>query len=118
MTREEAIKILRKLLAEDEDIDFFSYDEKKAVEYFISLSENKGEWIPVSSVEEIPKVPIWVTHKGADYAYVEVFGWDSQRNCRTEDGGFRCDSDGLKDVVAYMPYSEPEPYKEGGNDER
>lgn len=45
MTREEAIKILRKLLAEDEDIDFFSYDEKKAVEYFISLSENKGEWI-------------------------------------------------------------------------
>ena len=45
MTREEAKKILRKLLAEDEDIDFFSYDEKKAVEYFISLSENKGEWI-------------------------------------------------------------------------
>ena len=70
----------------------------------------KGKWIPVSSVEEIPEAAIWVTHKGADYAYVEVLGWDSQRNCRTEDGGFRCDSD-LKDVVAYMPYSEPEPYK-------
>ena len=71
----------------------------------------KGEWTPVSSVEEMPKETLWVTHKGTDYAYVELIGWDSQRNCRTEDGGFRCDISRLKDVVAYMPYSRPEPYK-------
>lgn len=72
-------------------------------------AESEVKWIPVSGIEELPKKALWVTRKGADYAYVELIGWDSQRNCRTEDGGFRCDSD-LKDVVAYMPYSEPEPY--------
>lgn len=72
----------------------------------------KGEWTPISSVEELPEECLWVTRKGKDYCFVELIGWDGYRKCRTEDGGFRCSSD-LKDVVAYMPYFEPEPYKEG-----
>lgn len=71
----------------------------------------KGEWIPVASVKELPKKCLWVTRKGENYCFVELIGWDSDRNCRTEDGGFRCSSD-LEDVVAYMPYFEPEPYKD------
>lgn len=111
MTNEEAIAILEEeaefLYGEDKPHNRTAFDMAKKA---LSVPE-KEKWIPVSSVEEIPKEPIWVTHKGADYAYVEVLGWDSQRNCRTEDGGFRCGSDSLKDVIAYMPYSEPEPYK-------
>ena len=81
---------------------------------FTVPEREKGEWIPVSSVEEMPKEALWVTRKGTDYDYVELIGWDSQRNCRTEDGNFRCNR--LKDIVAYMLYSEPEPYKEGGKE--
>ena len=90
------------------DPDYLADKVKNA----LSASEReKGEWTLVSSVEEMPKKALWVTHKGTDYAYVELIGWDSQRECRTEDGGFRCDNSRLKDVVAYLPYSRPEPYK-------
>ena len=118
-TVELIIEIPKDIYERCKDYKLWSYDAETlegAVATSKPLSESKGEWIPVSSVEEMPKECLWVTHKGADYAYVEMIGWDSQRECRTEDGGFRCDSDRLKDIVAYMPYSEPEPYKEGGNE--
>lgn len=114
MTTEEAKEVLDDMKVKI-DIPKSAVTQRKrneALDMAISaLSENNGKWIPVSSIEEVPKDWVWVTHKGTDYAYVEELGWDSQRECRTEDGGFRCDSNRLKDVVTYMPCSEPEPYK-------
>lgn len=112
MTREEAIKILRKLLAEDEDIDFFSYDEKVAVEYFISLSENKGEWIPVS--ERLPELDgeyliTYLTqgvYSKEDILVVCISDYD-------HDNGFWKSRKGKK-VIAWQPLPKPYEAEKGG----
>ena len=56
MTEEKAISILERLIAEDEDIDFYSLDEKMSFEVAISALKDrpKREWIP--TIERLPKV--------------------------------------------------------------
>lgn len=68
-----------------------------------SPSRPHGQWIPCSDPSEIPKDKmLWVTHDNGYERYVEVLFWDMTEW-----------SDKVSDVVAYMPYYEPEPYKEG-----
>lgn len=59
------------------------------------------QWIPCSDPSEIPKDKmLWVTHDNGYERYVEALFWDMTEW-----------SDKVSDVVAYMPYYEPEPYK-------
>lgn len=60
-------------------------------------------WIPCYP-SELPKdMPLWVTFDdGYGYRYVETVFWDM-----TE---WNVD---VSNAIAYMPYEEPEPYKEG-----
>lgn len=59
------------------------------------------QWIPCSDPSEFPKDKmLWVTHDNGYERYVEVLFWDMTEW-----------SDKVSDVVAYMPYYEPEPYK-------
>lgn len=61
----------------------------------------KPQWIPCSDPSEIPKDKmLWVTHDNGYERYVEVLFWDMTEW-----------SDKVSDVVAYMPYYEPQPYK-------
>ena len=62
MTREEArqrIKILLAGLKDEDSVEYAVFDDKEALEMAISaLSENKGEWIPVS--ERLPEMGVRV----------------------------------------------------------
>ena len=59
-------------------------------------------WIPCSGSSEFPKdIPLWVTHdNGVDDRYVGKAYWDMTEW-----------NDNMSDVVAYMPYYEPDPYR-------
>lgn len=59
------------------------------------------EWIPCKP-SELPKdKKLWVTHDRWGYRYVDEVYWDMTEW-----------SDNVSDVVAYMPYVEPEPYRQ------
>ena len=104
MTREEAISILEMLRFPEPWEQKLSKGAEEALDRAISaLSENKGEWIPVS--ERNPDI----------YKKVEKYLiTDDEGQVRTAcfvSCGEACWWDYLH-VVAWMPL--PEPYKEGG----
>lgn len=106
MTREEAIAIL----------DGFKYNPLLNEQHFealdmavTALSENKGEWIPVS--ERLPEKNVWVlvTVEQNDNRYQEIM----RRNVYT--GEWTDNIDNYTDeITAWMPL--PEPYKAESED--
>ncbi len=75
------------------------------------LSENKSEWIPISSINEIPKEgAYWVTFEYENgYRETSHIGWDKFHGRWDDEEGWALDN---KDcIIAYMPYFEPKPYK-------
>lgn len=100
MTGEEAKKILRKLLAEDDDLDFFSYEEKKAIDHFAY----KEEWIPIS--ERKPEDGEWAIFTDGSKISVERYKVDALDHFYPQERWFSFD-----EATAWMPL--PEPYKEG-----
>lgn len=59
------------------------------------------EWIPCNPLELPKDKKLWVTHDRWGCRYVDDVYWDMTEW-----------SDDVSDVVAYMHYAEPEPYKE------
>jgi hypothetical protein len=63
------------------------------------------KWIPCNP-SELPKdKKLWVTHYKSGCLYVDELFWDMTEW-----------SDDVSDVIAYMPYVEPEPYKAESED--
>lgn len=83
--------------------DWWEGEEDVALIDFFPVSEAKRpqEWIPCKP-SELPKdKKLWVTHDRFGCRYVDEVFWDMTEW-----------SDNVSDVVAYMPYVEPEPYME------
>ena len=92
----------------ERQMDFETFTDKRAD--YCPLNE---EWIPVSSVEEIPKRGCyWVTKNAKDTVWVDTIAWDDYYKYWRDDDGFRAFSEDLDNIVAYMPYFTPKPYKE------
>ena len=113
MTRERAIELIGSM--KGDLCDFYDYDDLTALDMAVTaLSENKGEWIPVS--EKLPEnheeVLIYLSSNritiGLYNSHVlplapyKPIGWGV--NAQTAVHNFCSD-----DVVAWMPL--PEPYK-------
>jgi hypothetical protein len=80
--------------------DYLSGEYRKALKKAIKVMEAQ-KWIPCNP-SELPKdKKLWVTHDRWGCRYVDEVYWDMTEL-----------SDNVSDVVAYMPYVEPEPYKE------
>ena len=60
------------------------------------------QWIPCNPSELPRDKRLWVTHDNGEYRYVDTAYWDMTEW-----------NDNVSDVVAYIPYMEPEPYQEG-----
>ena len=109
MTKEEAIKLIGGMKSDLSD--FYDYDDLAALDMAISaLSENKGEWIPVS--ERLPE----------DGRPVLIYAWNVHHvvarydSFRTENGYKKCwvtadawngNTEIKHDVIAWMPLPEP-----------
>jgi len=103
--------ISRQAVLELLQMKYFGKDLYKAI-YELPSAENKEEWIPISSIDEIPKNgAYWVTfkYKNGDRAISHI-GWDTYHEHWDDEEGWALD-DG-DSIIAYMPYFEPEPYKE------
>jgi len=98
ITKEEAIKHLEHVIADDEDIDFFTFEEKHSMN--MAISALKGGWIPVES-EEKPKVGQKVL---ATIVYYD--GNKDVQETTYDKYGFMCGN-----ATAWQPL--PEPYKKG-----
>lgn len=76
-------------------------------------AENKGEWIPINDIEDIPKSgSYWVTMDFVFSIDVEKIRWSDAWRCWVDydtDDVLTKESASL--IIAYMPYIEPEPYK-------
>lgn len=71
---------------------------EKQIETSLS-DQSESKWIPCYP-SELPKdKKLWVTHDRLGCRYVDEVFWDMTEW-----------SDNVSDVVAYMPYVEPEPY--------
>ena len=81
-----------------------------AVNNILTLSENKGKWIPISSIIEIPKEgTYWVTFEYENgYRETSYIGWDKFHERWDDEEGWALDDGDY--IIAYMPYFEPEPY--------
>ena len=82
--------------------DWWEGEEDVAlIDFFpVSEAERPQEWVPCNP-SELPKdKKLWVTHDRLGCRYVDEVYWDMTEW-----------SDNVSDVVAYMPYVEPEPYK-------
>lgn len=105
MTNKEAIKLIGDMKSDLSD--FYDYDDLTALEMAISaLSENKGEWIPVS--ERLPEDSqrVNITIQRSHTVYVTTATWDEMR------GYFYNLGHAFDDVVAWREL--PEPYQKGG----
>ena len=114
MTKEKAISNLEHVIASDEDIDFFTVDEKMAMK--LAISALKGGWIPIESIEDIPKSGgIWATIQfDGREPDVEWFIWsEAFKQWVYEEDGYPITYHAMKAITAYMPHTEPEPYKKG-----
>jgi len=61
----------------------------------------RQKWIPCNPLELPKDKKLWVTHDRCGCRYVDEVFFDMTEW-----------SDDVSDVVAYMPYTEPEPYRE------
>ena len=103
MTREEALQTIY-------DHCQHCDETEKALEI---LKENKGEWIPISSIDEIPKEgAYWATFCYRGRPWVDLISWDSDREYWCDSERWYMDKNDQKLITAYMPYFTPEPYKE------
>lgn len=70
----------------------------------------KGEWIPISSIDEIPKEgAYWVTFEYENgYRETSHIWWDTFHKHWNDEEGWALDNGNY--VIAYMPYFEPKPY--------
>ena len=100
MTTEAVIEKLEGLIRSDEDIDFFSYEEKKAMEEAIKVLKD-DEWIPVEKrlPDDGHRVLLWFD---GDYT---IGAW-----CEDEHGFFH-GSFRLNNVEAWR--EEIKPYQKG-----
>lgn len=89
-----------------------SIDQANAMikSYVSHYEENKGEWIPISSIDEIPKEgAYWVTFEYKNgYRETSYIGWDTFHKHWDDEEGWALDDGDY--IIAYMPYFEPEPY--------
>ena len=71
---------------------------------------SKGEWIPISSIDEIPKEgAYWVTFEYENgYRETSHIWRDTFRKHWNDEEGWALDNENY--VIAYMPYFEPKPY--------
>lgn len=69
-------------------------------------AEPEQWWIPCYPSDLPKNMELWVTHDNKYYRWVDTVHWDMTTW-----------SDDVSDVVAYMPYIVPKPYKEGDQDE-
>lgn len=111
MTKEKAISELESVIASDDDIDFFTRDEKMAME--LAISALKGGWIPIE--ERNPKCcgVYYVTRllgDGFEEQYITDASFFDGSNKWYDDNRINHDRDYLDDVVAWF---EAEPYKKG-----
>lgn len=85
------------------------YEMTKKIHELPSV-ENKGEWIPISSINEIPKEgAYWVTFEYKNgYRETSHIGWDTFHKHWDDEEGWALDDGDY--IIAYMPYFEPEPY--------
>lgn len=92
--------------------DVISIDQANAMikSYVSHYEENKGEWIPISSIDEIPKEgAYWVTFEYENgYRETSHIGWDKFHEHWDDEGGWALDDEDY--IIAYMPYFEPKPY--------
>ena len=68
-------------------------------------AQPEQRWIPCYPSDLPKNMELWVTHDNKYYRWVDTVHWDMTTW-----------SDDVSDVVAYMPYIVPKPYKEGEND--
>lgn len=100
MKNEEAIQTL-KLMQAQVEWDY-PMDYAAAIDEAVKALEAQ-EWVPCKP-SELPKdKKLWVTHDRLGCRYVDEVYWDMTEW-----------SDNVSDVVAYMTYTEPEPYREDG----
>lgn len=101
MTNAEAIGILA-IVVETANGRCFITDEVISEAYGMAIKALKAqEWIPCNPLELPKDKKLWVTHDAFGYRYVTRLFWDMT--------GW---NDNVSDVVAYIPYVEPEPYRE------
>lgn len=79
-----------------------------------AVQPKKGEWIPISSINEIPKEgAYWVTFEYENgYHETSHIGWDKFHEHWDDEEGWALDNEDY--IIAYMPYFEPEPYNPKG----
>lgn len=123
MTREKALEIIVFKLGRGKEAERLGFhndgvyswrgkisEEREALDMAISaLSENKGEWIPVS--ERLPEKNVWVlvTVEQNEMRYQEIMRRNNYKEGWTDNIDFYTD-----EITAWQPL--PEPYKEGGNE--
>lgn len=103
--------VINELYMVDVEVDGYFYwesdwwegeEDVALIDFFpVSEAERPHEWIPCNPVELPKDKKLWVTHNRLGCRYVDEVYWDMTEW-----------SDDVSDVVAYMPYVEPEPYKE------
>lgn len=74
------------------------------------------KWIPISSIDEIPKKgAYWVTFEYENgYRETSHIGWDTFHEHWNDEEGWALDNENY--VIAYMPYFEPKPYNPKGGE--
>lgn len=104
-------------LSDYKDCDVIHAEEidKLTTYSFPDSAENKGEWIPVNGIEDIPKSgSYWVTKEYGYDTLVEKIRWSDAWRCWVEmDDDSVMTKESAEIITAYMPYFEPEPYKKG-----
>lgn len=92
----------------------YNYGEMALSAQNVPSVENKGEWIPISSINEIPKEgAYWVTFEYKNgYRETSHIGWDTFHKHWDDEEGWALDDGDY--IIAYMPYFEPKPYNPKG----
>ena len=114
ISKDEVFDILRYLDVNfANSFDWHTLNEvRKLVEELPSV-ENKEKWIPISSIDEIPKEgAYWATFCYRGRPWVDLISWDSDREYWCDSERWYMDKTDQELITAYMPYFTPEPYKE------
>lgn len=104
MTNSEAINVINQVRDVITKNPSWTEEARRAVNEAVDISikaMKAQEWIPCNPLELPKDKKLWVTHDRWGCRYVDEVFWDMTEW-----------SDNISDVVAYMPYVEPEPYRE------